>query len=68
MPQHLFGRLPRAWRPAARAVSLAAATATLAAALSVQASAGPAGLRAACPVPRPGYMQCFVLYRAAGWH
>ena len=69
MPQHLFGRFPRTWKPAARAASLIAAAVTLAAVLSAPASAGPAagsGLRAACPTPRPGYMQCFALYRAAG--
>jgi len=66
VPQHLFGRFARAWSPAARFVSLAAAAVTLAAAISAPASAGPAGLRAACRAARPGYMRCLALYRTDG--
>jgi subtilase family serine protease len=69
VPQLLFGRFARAWQHCTRAVSLAATAAVLAAAFSLPASpaegspAGPAGLRAACPHARAGYMQCFALYK-----
>ena len=66
MPQHLFGRFARAWRPAARFVSLTAAAVTLAAAISAPASAGTVGLRPACRPARPGYMRCLTLYRTDG--
>jgi subtilase family serine protease len=70
VPQHLFGRFARTWRPAARFVSLTAAAVTLAAATAVAttapASAGPGGLRTACRATRPGYMRCLTLYRPDG--